>query len=45
MANSRQWAWFDAGERHERERIIALLKSIDDWSGVDCEYVIKEITN
>jgi hypothetical protein len=38
-------AYADYVRSQERERIIALLKSIDDWSGVDCEYVIKEITN
>lgn len=29
----------------ERERIIEMLKNIDDWSGVDCEYVINKIAN
>jgi len=31
MIKSRQWAWFDAGARHERERIIALIQSRDEW--------------
>jgi len=31
MIKSRQWAWFDAGARHERERIIALIQSKDEW--------------
>jgi hypothetical protein len=31
MKNNGQWEWFDAGARHERERIIALIQSKDEW--------------
>jgi hypothetical protein len=28
MKNNRQWAWFDAGVRHERERILSYLEKV-----------------
>jgi len=31
MKNSRQWEWFDAGVNHERQRIIELIQSKDEW--------------
>ena len=38
-------AFADYVRSQERERIIEMLKNIDDWSGVDCEYVINKIAN
>jgi hypothetical protein len=38
-------AYAEYVRKQERERIIEMLKNIDDWSGVDCEYVIKEIAD
>jgi hypothetical protein len=31
MDNDMKWTWFDAGATHERERIIALIQSKDEW--------------
>jgi hypothetical protein len=28
MIKARQWAWFDAGVKHERERILSYLEKV-----------------
>lgn len=40
MKSNRQWVWFDAGARHERERLLAYLEKVrqealDDHEDLD----------